>query len=220
MGIVYGNVISPYARKVYLTLEHKGVPYESVDVLPHDESPAFRATSPLGKVPGYEDDWVRLPDSSVICDYLEHRYPSPPLYPAGPAERARALWLEEYADTHLQDLLLRGIVLERVIKPLVQARPTDEKRVERILRDKLPRELDYIEEQLGSAAHLVGGRLSIADISIVTAFVNAKYADFEVDEGRWPGLAAYLAGIYDTPLFAHRLEAEAEYLARVRSRES
>lgn len=123
MNIVYGSIISPYARKVYLTLDFKGVPYESVDVLPHDESPAFRATSYLGKVPGFEDEHIKVSDSSVICDYLEHKYPSPPLYPQGAAERARAVWIEGYADTRLQELLLHSIVMEWMVKPVVYGQP-------------------------------------------------------------------------------------------------
>ena len=126
---VYGNVVSPYARKVYLCLEWKGLPFEAIDVLPHADTSPFREISPLGKIPAFEDDRIRICDSSVICDYLETRYPNPPIYPKDPADRARALWLEEYADTHLQDLVLRGVVLERLIKPRVRGEPTDEARL-------------------------------------------------------------------------------------------
>jgi len=217
MNIVYGNIISPYARKVYLTLDFKGVPYETIDVLPHDESPAFRATSYLGKVPGFEDEHLKVADSSVICDYLEHKYPTPSLYPQGAAVRARALWLEEYADTRLQELLLHGIVMEWLIKPLVYGQPTDAQRVAAILGDELPRELDYLDGQVDSKPFLVGGGLTIADIAVVTAFINAKYAGYDVESERWPGLASYLQGIMALPLVAQRMQQEAEYFARVRS---
>jgi len=216
MNIVYGNIISPYARKVYLTLDFKGVPYESVDVLPHAELPAFRATSYLGKVPGFEDEHIKVSDSSVICDYLEHKYPAPALYPENSAERARALWFEEYADTRLQELLLHGIVMEWMIKPLVYGQPTDAQRVETIL-DELPRELDYLDAQVGARAFLVGGGLTIADIAVVTSFINAKYAGYEVDAVPWPRFASYLQSIMQLPLFAQRLRQEAEYLARAQS---
>ena len=217
MNIVYGNIISPYARKVYLTLDFKGVPYETIDVLPHDESPAFRATSYLGKVPGFEDEHLKVADSSVICDYLEHKYPSPPLYPQNAAERARALWIEEYADTRLQELLLHGIVMEWMIKPVVYGQPTDAQRVATILGDELPPELDYLEGQVDSRPFLVGAGLTIADIAVVTAFINAKYAGYDVEAERWPGLAAYLQRITALPLVARRMLQEAEYLARVQS---
>ena len=45
-------------------------------------------------------------DSSVICQYLEDTHPQPSLYPADPADRARARWREEYAETALADALI------------------------------------------------------------------------------------------------------------------
>ncbi len=212
MNTVYGNMISPYARKVYLTLELKNAPFEARDVLPHDAEPAFRATSWLGKIPGFEDEQVRISDSSVICDYLDRKYPTPSIYPTESADRARALWLEEYADTRLQDLLLRGVVMERVIKPTVRNEPTDETRLARILDRSLPPELDYLEARV-DGAFLVGSQLSIADLAVATAFVNARYAGYEVDADRWPALREYLAGQFASPLFERRLAQEAAYLA-------
>ena len=218
---VYGNIVSPYARKVYLTLEWKGLPFEAIDVLPHAESLPFAGISPLGKIPAFEDDRIRISDSSVICDYLESRYPEPPIYPRDPATRAQALWLEEYADTRLQDLVLRGVVLERLIKPQVRGETTDEARLDDILSNRLPPELDYLERQIeergisagGSTRYLVGEALSIADLAITTGFINAKAADFEVDRSRWPGLADYLESIQSLPLFIERARLESEYLS-------
>lgn len=228
---VYGNVVSPYARKVYLTLEWKGLPFEAIDVLPHSDGAPFRAISPLGKIPAFEDDRVQLADSSVICDYLEHRHPDPPIYPRDPAERARALWLEEYADTALQDLVLRGVVLERLIKPTVRGEAPDEERLQDVIERRLPPELDYLERQLerqpesplespsgAGPAFLVGEALSIADLAVTTAFVNARAARYEVDPSRWPQLARYLDGIQALPLFVHRARKESEYLASLSSR--
>jgi glutathione S-transferase len=217
LNIVYGNVISPYARKVYLTLELKNAPFEVRDVLPHDDEPAFRATSWLGKIPGFEDERLRISDSSVICDYLDRKYPEPSIYPNDAVERAGALWLEEYADTRLQDLLLRGVVMERVIKPTVRDEPTDEARLERILEQRLPPELDYLEARV-NGPFLIGSQLSIADLALVTAFVNARYAGYEVDAERWPRLSEYLTRQLASPLFERRLEHEAAYLASVTPR--
>jgi len=222
---VYGNQISPYARKVYLTLEWKGLPFEAIDVLPHADSLPFAEISPLGKIPAFEDDRIRISDSSVICDYLECRYPDPAIYPSDPADRAWALWLEEYADTHLQDLVLRGVVLERLIKPTVRGEPTNEARLRDILENRLPPELDYLDGLLGgapdrrlddpapAASFVVGQALSIADLAITTGFINAQAAGFVVDSERWPRLAGYLQRIQELPLFVERARQESEYLA-------
>ena len=192
---VYGNVLSPYARNVYVTLQHKGLPCEIVDVLPHDKDAGFVRMSPLGKIPAFRDGDVTLCDSSVICDYLESRYPEPAFYPQDPVYRAHALWIEEYADTALQDGLLRGVCLERMIKPLVYKQPTDEDRVTKIIEHFLPPMFDYLEELVGERHYLLGGHFSIADISVLSCFINAEMADFRPDAKRWPALVRYLERI-------------------------
>lgn len=216
MSRVFGNVLSPFARKVYLALDFKGVDYEAIDVLPHADAPGFLAASPLGLVPAFEDDEVRISDSSVICDYLEQKYPEPQLYPSGRVERSEALWIEEYADSRLRELLLDGLLRERVANPLVRGIAPDEERVQRILDEQLPRELDYLESRLGAAPFFVGDAVSIADFAVITCFISARSAGFEVDAKRWRRLAGYLAAALDWPVVARRLEVESEYLSRLR----
>ena len=48
---------------------------------------------------------------------------------------------------------------------------------------------------------------------VATAFVNARYAGYEVDADRWPALREYLARQFASPLFERRLAQEAAYLA-------
>ena len=63
----------------------------------------------MGKVPVIRDSAMgsdaTLPDSSVICAYLEKKQPNPALYPGEPFSLARALWYEEYADTALAETI-------------------------------------------------------------------------------------------------------------------
>ena len=212
---VYGNVLSPYARKVYVTLQHKGLPFEIIDVVPHDKDAEFVHISPLGKIPAFREGDVALCDSSVICDYLESRYPEPAFYPQDPASRARALWIEEYTDTALQDQLLRGVCLERVIKPLVYKQPTDEDRVQKIIAHMLPPMFGYLDELVGERHYLVDGRFSIADISVLSCFINAEMADFRPDAKRWPALVRYLETIREEPAIRRVLEVERAYTDRM-----
>src|SRR5262245_42100175 len=95
---IIGSYLSPYVRKVLVVLHEKGVPYEVDPIIPFFGDDRFSALSPLRRIPVLIDDQVTLCDSSVICQYLEERYPEPALYPASIADRARARWLEEYAD--------------------------------------------------------------------------------------------------------------------------
>jgi glutathione S-transferase len=82
---------SPYAWKIWLALEHKGIPYE-LKMLSFDggdtKSPEFRAVNPRGKVPAILDNGLAVRESAVIGEYLEDRYPEKPLLPGDAKARA------------------------------------------------------------------------------------------------------------------------------------
>ena len=64
----------------------------------------------------FTDDRVTLCDSSVICQYLEDRHPEPALYPRDLADRARARWLEEFADTRMGEVFIWRLFNEVAIR--------------------------------------------------------------------------------------------------------
>lgn len=217
MNKVYGAILSPFVRKVLMTLEYKGAAYTVEMVLPFQNDPAYARISPLRKIPGFQDEYVTVSDSTVICDYLDHKYPQPPLYPNNAAERARALWFEEYADTRLQEHLGPGIFFERMVAPGMFKRPPDEDKIRRNM-EAMPPHLDYLERELRAAGYLVGAELSIADLSVPSVFLNAHYAEYEVDARRWPKLAAYLKRMWEHPLYVARIEQEKKVLAALAER--
>lgn len=204
---VYGVPLSPFVRKALLALEYKGLDYENEPTFPNDPSEAFRAISPLGKIPVLDHDGFTIPDTSVICRYLDRIAPDKPLYPKDPKEEARALWLEEYADTRLIENCA-GVFQERLLKPKMLKQPTDEARLAGILETTLPACLDYVESLVPETGYLVGDQLSIADLAVVTCFIQAQYGDFDVDGGRYPKLRRYLDAAYAAPLVVDRLASE------------
>ena len=60
----------------------------------------------MRRIPVLIDDSTTLADSSVICEYLDERYPQPALLPKGARFRARARWLEEFADTRMGEVFV------------------------------------------------------------------------------------------------------------------
>ena len=97
----------PYCARVRLVLAEKGVPHETV-VVDLDDRPAWiYEKNATGRVPVLEEDAFVLPESDVICEYLEERYPEPALLPADPAERALA---------RLRDLPLRRPARRRLLR--------------------------------------------------------------------------------------------------------
>jgi glutathione S-transferase len=93
----------PYCARVRIVLAEKGLEYETV-AIDLDNRPAWLyEKNPLGKVPVLEEDGLVLPESAVIMEYLEERYPEPPLLPADAAERALVRLRIERFDNALGD---------------------------------------------------------------------------------------------------------------------
>lgn len=199
--VLHGSNVSPFVRKVRVALAFKGVEYDDVQQIPFGAPPEFVAKSPLSKIPLWEEGDLLLPDSSVILSYLEHRHPDPPLLPAAPAPRARALWFEEYADSKVATVLA-GVFFERVVKPAVFKQDTSQAVIDHALTKELPLVFDYLTQCLGDDEFMVGGAFSIADIAITSPFVNFGIAGESVDAKRWPQVADYVQRVHSLPCYA------------------
>ena len=154
-----------------------------------------------------------LSDSSVICAYLDEAYPGDPLLPADPADRARARWLEEYADTRLGDLFIWGLFYQKIVHPLVWGEPGDQARIEKTLDRGCAGALDYLEGQLPATGFLFG-EIGLADISVASFFRNADYAGFAVDAGRWPRVAGFVDRALAHHAFASTLPVRGHWAQR------
>lgn len=217
MITVHGAGPSPFVRKVRVALAEKNLAYTLDPVMPFGASPELKKLHPLGKIPALTDDGHTLADSSVICAYLERKYPEPALYPTEPYAYGRALWFEEYADSGLVSVIGPKIFLQKVVNPLFFNKPCDDAAVQQAFDEELPPLFDYLEEQL-AAEHvgkgIVGGRFSIADIAISTMIVNLQHATFGIDAGRWPKLAAHVAAMHERPSFKSLIDEDRAMLGR------
>ncbi len=215
--IVYGVTLSPFVRKVCVLLAEKGLEYQLVEDTPFRPTPEFLAASPLKKMPAFRDTSIPEPntlaDSTVICDYIETKYPQHPLYPKDPYQRARALWFEEYADTAIGKCVGAGLFYERVVKKLL-GQKGDESVCQKTLKEELPAVFDYLEKELGTNEYFVGNSFSIADISVATLLANFTHLE-KFDSARWPHLGAFLERVHARPSFAGFLEREKPILKRV-----
>jgi glutathione S-transferase len=207
MITLYGANASPFVRKVMAVLAIKKLPYEHVPSMPFSGDPELAKVSPLGKVPALVDDDLNIADSKVICRYLERAYPDVPVYPIDENERARADWLEEYGGTVLAESAA-GIFFHRFMVPNVFKRPVDEAAVSKIIDEKLPPMLDYLEGQVPEVGFIFGD-LTVADLALASPFVNAGYAQYAIDPARWPKLAALVERVKSHAAVAPLLEAEA-----------
>ena len=193
--------VSHYSEKVRWALAWKGVEHERRSPPPgaHMLVALWLTRGRQYTFPVLSLDGRRIGDSTAIVAALEERYPDPPLYPADPAERRRALELEDFFDEELgpQIRLLawhefgrdrdafEALMRETAPGPLAKAsRVTaayartytglrfgvrDPEAAERA-RTKILAALDRLEAELGDGEYLVGDRFSVADLTVASLF--------------------------------------------------
>ena len=103
MITLYDAPRCPYCARVRIVLAEKGVEYETVEIDLDDRPDWIYEKNPIGKVPILEEGTFVLPESEVINEYLEERYPEPALLPFDPAERALIRLVIERFDVNLGD---------------------------------------------------------------------------------------------------------------------
>lgn len=87
---LYTNKVCPYSHRVRIVLAEKGVIAEEVEVDPNYPNEDVASLNPYGTVPMLVDRDLVLYESNVILEYLEERFPHPPLMPVYPVSRARS----------------------------------------------------------------------------------------------------------------------------------
>ncbi len=204
MITVYGIPTSPYVRKVLYCLESKGMAYQVDPISPLDIPESFREINPLMKIPAFVEGELKLSESSVICEYLEDRYPDNPVYPTDPVQKAQCRWWDQYAGSTMAQAFW-PLITERVINGMILQQPVDEGIVQESLSEKIPAVLDFLEGQLAGREYLVGEDITIADVAITAIYINAMAAGFELDAGRWPEVAGHCTRVYSDPVVAKLL---------------
>lgn len=198
--LIVGSYLSPYVRKVLVCLEAKAIPYEVDHFVPFFGNDAFSKLSPLRRIPVLVDGDLVLTDSSVICEYLDELKPEPHLYPKDIRDRARARWLEEFADTRMGDVLIWRYFQHIAIKPTVWGEKGDRALTDKTLAEEFPTVLDYLEGE-APADGFKFGALSMADIAPACFFRTVAFVRYRIDPARWPRTAGWMSRTLATPPF-------------------
>jgi glutathione S-transferase len=172
----------PYCARVRIVLAEKELGHDTV-VVDLDDRPAWiYEKNPLGRVPVLEEDVFVLPESAVIMEYVEERYPEPPLWPADPAERAAGRLLVERFD--------------QLSRPYYALRRGDED-----ARDRLGDELAKLDAVLADRPFLTGREFGIADAAYLPWILRAETM-LGVDLDPYPALAEWVARAGERPSVA------------------
>lgn len=210
--VLLGGSVSPYVRKVRLFLAEKGLDYQHEQVNPFSPPPGYRDLSPLGKIPAFKDGDRSLCDSSVICAYLEKRFPTPALYPSDPYDYARALWFEEFMDGGVTAVVGPKVFFPLVLQPLFSGGKAPSDETEAIAKKAFEEDaallFAYLEKELGDGNYFVGNQLTIADISVATELVNPRHAGFAPSRKKFPKLRAFLERMWSRPTLKKLIDEE------------
>ena len=181
--VLYDAARCPYCARARIVLAEKGLGYETVEVDLADRPAWLYEKNPRGKVPVLEEDGgFVLPESVVIMEYLNERFPEPPLWPADPGERALGrLWLDRFDDRLGNDYyaLRRGE------------------------ESALDQRLAELDAALEGRPFLSGGEYGLADIAYVPWILRAQ-SNLGVALEPFPALAAWVERL------SHRVAVGAE----------
>jgi maleylacetoacetate isomerase len=183
---------SSAAYRVRIALGLKGLEYESVPRhLLRDggeqRRPEYLALNPQGFVPALEHDGTVITQSLAICEYLEERFPAPPLLPSVATERAavRAMALAVACDIHPLNNL-------RVLQYLKSELAQDDAGVARWAQHWISRGFDAFEQLIArhsrDGRHCFGDGVTLADVFLVPQVANARRVQLEL--APWPRIVA------------------------------
>lgn len=102
---VYGAILSPFVCRVILALQYKGIDHEVI--MPKDgmKTPEYLAMNPMGKMPTLKDGATVLPESSVIVEYIDAKYPKRPIIPGTAKAAAKARLIATVSDLYVQGVV-------------------------------------------------------------------------------------------------------------------
>ena len=202
---LYDLALSPFAARVRLQIYAKGLDVPTLEPPDGAGSDAYKAINPTGKVPALVlDDGCVLPESTVIAEYLEDRFPEPALRPADPLARARVRLVSHFTDLYLVPPLTA--LFHQVTHP----EERDPKLVQERLAELDPR-YDQLAGFLAPGLYAMGKLLTLADCTLFPLFFFATKAhplvgDKDPTASRAP-LAQWWQGVAQHPAVA-RVEAE------------
>jgi RNA polymerase-associated protein len=179
----------PYCARVRIVLAEKGVEYETVQIDLDDRPAWIYEKNPLGRVPVLEEDTFVLAESAVINEYLEERYPEPPLWPADAGERA------------LGRLLV--FRFDELSKPYYALRRGEEGAAERF--DAALAKLDVLLE---AQQYLSGRAFGLADADYVPWVLRARDR-MGVDLDRFTALSDWVERLTARPAIAAEVDVVA-----------
>ena len=167
---LYDFKSSPNCQRVKVVLAEKNLPYEIVPIdltKKEQKTSDYLKMNPYGKVPVLTDDNTVLYESLIINEYLDEKYPNPPLMPKDPAKKAKGRILVDYGMAHF-DSAYQKLRMELMKEVKEQSQPIIES-----AKSDLKKLLQRFEEELGDQEYLLG-EFSLVDADLLPRFTRLE----------------------------------------------
>lgn len=167
---LYDFKSSPNCQRVKIVLAEKHLPYEIVPIdlrAQEQKTPDYLKLNPYGKVPVLTDDDTVLYESCIINEYLEEKYPDPPLLPKEPGKKAKARILVDYGMAHF-DGSYQKLRMELMKDPKEQNHQVVDG-----AKNELKKLLQRFESEIGDKQYLIGD-FSLVDADLLPRFTRLE----------------------------------------------
>jgi glutathione S-transferase len=165
---LYDYVTSPNCQRVIVVMEEKKLPYEKIPVdlkKMEQKRPDFLKLNPYGKVPVVIDGSTVLYESLIINEYLNEKYPQPPLLPQDSGKRAKVRILIDYGMNHLDP------PYQKIRKEMMKDEKERDPQLIETSRKELRHLLGRLEREIGDREYLAGD-FSLLDAALIPRFMR------------------------------------------------
>ncbi|EAU55632.1 glutathione S-transferase family protein [Mariprofundus ferrooxydans] len=192
---LYSDAHCPNSHRTRIVLAEKELPVTTQEVETDNLPADFLKLNPYGKLPTVIDRDIVFFESSVVNEYLDERYPHPPLKPGSPAERAQ--------------MRLAVLQLERELYPLYEETSNPRKKKDAV--KKISAYLESLNGYLARQEYFIGEQYTLADITL--APILWRLESLDIDTAAWPHLEGYMDRLFERPAFERAL-SEVEQMLR------
>lgn len=197
---LYHNILSPVCRKIRVAMAEKGLSFDLIHEELASKRSEFLEINPAGDVPVLvEDNGFAIPDHFVLCEYLEEKYPEPPLLGRNISEKVEVRRLSRWFDEKFSREVSSPLLIEKVIKTL-KCGGAPNSVIIRTAKARLRNHLEYVEWLVLRRNWLAGEAFSYADISAATQLSVIDYLG-DVPWDKYPDAHDWYARIKSRPCF-------------------
>ena len=196
---LYHTPLSPFCRKVRLTLAEKRIPFTTKEERYWEGGTEFLRLNPAGKVPILRYEGRLMSESQAICEFLDEVHPNPPLMPDDPVGRYEVRRMCAWFDDKFHAEVTANLLYERVNKKIMGRGYPDSEKI-KLGSTRIKYHLDYMGWLLEHRRWIAGNAMSLADFAAAAHLSCLDYIN-DVDWNRVPAVRTWYQTIKSRPAF-------------------